>query len=116
MFYEQLFSTSRYLHYLIGDYGAAIEEYDNAVRLCPNYETDFIDSNFAHGGEATVESAIKLLDSIVSDSPRNADDFYYTGIKALFTNDRLSAELAFQIASELDYGDRTKIDQHLANL
>ena len=41
----------------------AIEDYDNAVRLCPNYETDFMDRNFAYGGKYAVDRARELLDS-----------------------------------------------------
>ena len=104
------------VHYAKQNYDIAIENYDNVVRLCPNYETDFIESKFVHGGQDAVEVAIKLLNSRVNTYPQNADDFYYTGVQALFSNDGLSAELAFQIASELGYGDQNKIEQHLANL
>ena len=98
------------------DYDTAIENYDNVVRLCLNYETDFIESKFVHGGQDAVEVAIKLLRSRVNNLPQNADNFYYTGLQALFSNDRYSAELAFQIALLLDYDDKEKIQQHLTNL
>lgn len=111
-----LYLTRGDIYRQIGACDKAIEDYDNAVRLCPNYETDCIDSRFMHGGKDQIEEAIKLLKSMVSDPPESAKEFYYTGVRSLFENDRLSAKLAFQIASEEDYGDCTKIDQHLANL
>ena len=40
-----------YTYYQEGDYDRAIEDYDNAVRLCSNYETDYIDTQFMHGGQ-----------------------------------------------------------------
>ena len=104
------------VYYAKKDYDMAVENYDSVVRLCPNYETDFIESKFVHGGQDAVEVAIKLLNSRVNTYPQNADYFYYTGVQALFSNDGLSAELAFQIASKLGYGDQNKIEQHLANL
>ena len=104
------------IYYAQGDENKALESYDNIVRLCPNYKTDFIESKFAYGGQDAVEVAIKLLRSRVNNLPQNADNFYYTGVLALFTNDRLSAERAFQLASLSDYHDQAKIDQHLANL
>ena len=98
------------------DYDRAITDYDNAVRLCPNYETDFIDRKFVYGGKAAVESAIELLDRVISNPPQSSADFYYTGIKALFQNDGLSAERAFESALLLGYDNPAKINQHLANL
>ena len=68
-----------------GDYTKAIEDYDNAVRLCPNYRTDFIDGKFllVYGKEA-IEKAIELLDSMINNPPKSADDFYYIGVRDLF--------------------------------
>ena len=104
------------VYYADQDYDTAIENYDNVVRLCPNYETDFIESKFVHGGQDAVEVAIKLLRNKVNNPPQNAGDFYYTGLQGLFSNDLYSAELAFQIALLLDYDDKEKIQQHLTNL
>lgn len=98
------------------DYDIAIENYDNVVRICPNYVEDFVNSKFANGGQEEVEKAIELLDSIYFSPPQSKDDFYYTGVRALFRNDRLSAERWFQIALKLGYGDCDKINQHLENL
>ena len=41
----------------------------------------------------------------------SADAYYYTGVKALFENDGLSAEWAFQNALLLGYHDQDKINQ-----
>ena len=69
-----------------GGYEEAIKDYDNAVRLCPNYETDFINDKFMLVyGKDSVERAIKLLDSIVNDPPISAADYYYTGVQSLFS-------------------------------
>ena len=95
----------------------AVEDYDNAVRLCPNYENDFINGKFVLVyGKESIEKAIKLLNSIVSDPPESSADFYYTGVQALFRNDGYSAELAFQIALLSDYDGTEKIQQHRVNL
>ncbi len=104
------------VYYADQDYDTAVENYANVVRLCPNYETDFIESKFVHGGKDAVEVAIKLLNSRVNTPLQNADDFYYTGVRALFDNDGTSAKDAFQIALLKGYVDRAKIDQHLTNL
>ena len=102
--------------YLTGNYDAAIADYDNAVRLCPNYETDFMDANFVFGGENAVEVAIELLNSVVSDPPESAADYYYTGVRQLFINDGFTAQLCFEKALELGYSDGAKVKQHLENL
>lgn len=87
-----------YAYYEKGCNDKAIEDFDNAVRLCPNYETDFIDSNFAHGGAEAVEAAIELLNSKPNTPPESAADFYYTGVRALFENHKITAQRAFKIA------------------
>ena len=66
-----------------GNYDRAIEDFDNAVRLCPNCEADYIDSKFAHGGKYLVERAIELLDSVINTPYENAIDFYYAGGKTV---------------------------------
>ena len=99
-----------------GDYDRAIEDFDNTVRLCPNYETDYIDSKFAHGGEYLVERAIELLDSVINTPHENAIDFYYAGVRGVFLNDRLFARRYFELALKLGYDDREKVKQHLENL
>ena len=100
-----------------GDYTKAIEDYDNAVRLCPNYRTDFIDGKFLLVyGKETIEKAIELLDSMINNPPESADDFYYIGVRELFWNENLCAKRAFQIALKLGHDDTAKIKQHLENL
>ena len=103
------------IHRAIGNRERAIEDYDNAVRLCPNYETDFIEIEFVYGGKGAVEAAIELLNDIVSDPPDTATDYYYIGVRQLFMNDGLSAERCFKIALA-GYHDREKVEQHLENL
>ena len=106
-----------YIYYAKNDYNSAVENYDNVVRLCPNYETDFINSKFAHGGKAAVEAAIELLTSIVAGlSEADVNHYYYTGVRALFDNDGLSARRAFQIALNLGYDGQAKIEKHFENL
>ena len=98
------------------DYDEAVENYDNVVRLCPNYQTDFIESKFAHGGKKTVNEAIELLNNRVNTPMKNAVDYYYVGVQSLFRNDGLSAKRAFEIALKEGYGDQQKIKKHLENL
>ena len=106
-----------YAYHKKGEYDKAIEDFDNAVRLCPNYETDFINSHFVHGRVKAIKTVIELLDSVISSaSPKSAVDFYYTGVRALFSNDGLIARRAFEIALRLGYEGHTKIERHLENL
>ena len=103
-------------YYEKDDYDRAIEDFDNAVRLCPNYETDYIDSEFVHGGREAVEAAIELLNGKVNSPAESATDFYYAGIALLFQNDKIRARRRFEIALGLGYDDREKVKQHLENL
>ena len=105
-----------YAYYEKGEYDKAIEDFDSAVRICSNYETDFIESHFAHGGQEEVNAGIELLNSMVGPSCESAADFYYTGVRALFVNDRLTAWRCFERALKLGYEDRQKVKQHLENL
>ena len=105
------------LYLEIGDYSAAIEDFDNAVRVCPNYETDFKTCEFVFRGKGVVEQALQLLESIVKNlSEGDVDYYYYTGVQSLFRNDRQSAEEAFQRALTLGCENRPKIGRHLENL
>ncbi len=105
-----------YAYYKKGNSEQAIEDYNGAVRLCSNYETDFIDSRFAHGGQEAIEAGIELLNSVIGSPPESAADFYYTGVKLLLINDRLQAQMAFEIALNLGYKDREQVERHLENL
>ena len=104
-------------YHAMGDVELAIENYDNVIRLCPNYVTDFIDSNFAHGGKEEVNQATKLLDEIVED-PARSESFaaYYSGVSILFKDNRHKARRRFETALELGFDDYAKIEKHLANL
>lgn len=106
-----------YAYYRKGDFEQAIEDYDSAVRLCSNYETDFIDSNFAHGGVEGVEAGLELLSSVIGSlSKKSAANFYYAGVRTLLWNGKLTAHRAFKMALELGYEDLTKVERHLENL
>ena len=99
-----------------GDYNRAIKDYDNAVRLCPDYEIQFIDADKIYWGKDELEKIIQRLGSVINSLGESADAYYYTGVKALFENDGLSAQRYFEIALKLGYDDRAKIKQHLGNL
>ena len=105
-----------YAYYKKGDFEQAIEDYDSAVRLCSNYEADFIESDFAHGGREEVEAGLELLNSMINSPPKSASDSYYTGVKLLLINNRHRAQRMFEIALELGYDDLTKVKRHLENL
>ena len=105
-----------YAYYKKGDFEQAIEDYDSAVRLCSNYETDFIDSLFAHGGQEEIEAGIELLNNVIGSSPESAADCYYTGVKLLLINNRHRAQRMFEMALELRYEDLTRVERHLENL
>ena len=93
-----------------------MEDYDNAIRLCPNYAPDFIDRKFVHGGEGGVQYAIELLRDTIASPPESADDFYYLGIKSILQNDTLSARDCFTLAERNGFEDTDKLRQHQENL
>ncbi|MYC05977.1 MAG: tetratricopeptide repeat protein [Chloroflexi bacterium] len=100
---------------ILGDQDRTIADLDDAVRLCPNYEADFIDKKFV-AIDGSIELAMELLKSVVN-SPRKSEfDYYYTGVRSLFLNDLLSAEMCFMKASKLGSEFAAKIDRHLENL
>ena len=104
---------------LTGDYARAIEDYDNTVRLCPNYKTAFVDRKFIYGGQASVDKAVKLLNSIVEDyvdSGNKAAAAYYLGVSCLFNGNRNRAREYFEEACQQGFDDRTKVAKHLENL
>ena len=105
-----------YAYYKKGNSEQAIEDYDSAVRLCSNYETDFVDSKFAHGGWKEIEAGIELLKSMISSPRESATDHYYAGVCALLMNNSLIAQRAFKMALSLGYEDLTKLERHLENL
>ena len=105
-----------YAYYKKGNSKQAIEDYDSAVRICSNYETDFIDSHFAHGGREEVGAGVELLDSVISSPPESAADYYYTGLQLLLFNNRHQAQMAFEITLNLGYKDQAKVKRHLENL
>ena len=111
----------------------AIEDYDNTVRLCPNYKTDFADGKFVNGGQAAVDEAIRLLDRrikaavdevgicisggaavydkevkdrmIATCHPESATFFYYLGVRSLFENSPVNPWKYFVQAMVLNYDD-----------
>ena len=94
----------------------AIKDYDSAVRLCPNYKSNFVDTNFAHGKKEFVEKARDLLDETMRRHPKGSADYhYYSGVWWLFTGDRLIARRRFTIASRKGCGQEGLV-RHLENL
>ena len=65
--------------------------------------------------KSSIEKASKLLGSKINQPRESAADFYYTGIKALFRNDDITAQRAFKMALELGYEDLTKVKRYLEN-
>ena len=101
----------------IGDRDRAIEDYDNSVRLCPDYETDLINSNFRYGGQLLVDKAVKLLECVEKDTSRPyAFRAYYAGVKILLQNNKHKACRRFERALELGFNPDAKIAEHLENL
>ena len=99
------------------DYDMAIENYDNVVRICPNYVEDFVNSKFANGGQEEVHKAVKLLESVV-DNSTHPESFaaYCSGVSILFSGNRHKARRRFERARELGFKDDNKIAEHLENL
>ena len=103
----------------MGDYNLAIKDYDNAVRLCPDYATDFVDDNFRFGGEDAVHQARELLKSVSDDCWNSGDKAaaaYYSGVSILFSANKHKARRRFETARELGFKDDSKIAEHLENL
>ena len=96
----------------------AIEAYDDTVRLCPNYKTDFVDRKFAYGGDAAVERAIESLTSKIKGID-NPESKYYEGVRSLFRGDGTNALRCFKLAEKEGYNDGAngaKLAKHLDNL
>ena len=98
-----------------------IEDIDNAVRLGRNFEDLFIDNQSVAGSPAVnigVAVAMKLLETLTGGAPgpSTATDYYYCGVRALYTNNRRTARQYFEKAKELGFENHAKLDQHLANL
>lgn len=108
------------MYYAIDNYDQALEDYDNVVRLCPNYKISFLDDNFKKFGvQGEVDRATKLLDSI-SDNyyqvGNKAAAAYYSGVSILFLGNKHKARRRFERARELGFKDNSKIAEHLENL
>ena len=105
------------LHQEMGRYSLAVEDYDSAVRLYPQYETDFVDRRFVQGALASAEKAALFLKSrIALLAPQSPSWYYYTGLECLYSNDATSALDCFLLARELGYPDRVKLNRHISNL
>ena len=95
------------------------EDYDNTVRLCPDYETDLVDLKFIYGGEASTDKAVELLKRVVEgyrDSQNDAAAAYYEGVRCLFTNYPDAAQENFEAAREKGFDESSKVTKHLENL
>ena len=115
----QLYLNRGNLYEEMGDYGAALKDYDASLRLCLDYADFSIDSDFILVDPDTVDTAIKLLDSVVEDYYRSenfADAAYYSGVSILFTGNTHIARENFERARDLGFEDDAKITEHLENL
>ena len=108
------------MYFAIGNYDQALEDYDNVVRLCPNYKIDFLDDNFKKFRvQGEVAQATKLLDSVSDNYYQSGNDAaaaYYSGVSILFCGNKPKARRRFERARELGFEDDTKIAEHLENL
>ena len=107
------------IYHAKGDVESAIKSYDNVVRICPNYVKDFVNSNFAHGGEEESDEAVKLLDKIVDDycdTGNFAAAAYYSGVSILFSGNPHIAQENFETARDLGFDESGKLTKHLENL
>ena len=70
---------------------------------------------FVYAREA-VQRARELLTSMISYPRKSAADYYYTGVRALFRNDRtIVAPESFELALQRGY-EPDKVNQHLKSL
>ena len=107
------------IYHTKGDIKLAIANYDNVVRLCPNYVTDFVNSNFAHGGSEEVDQARELLKSVSDDYYKSGDlaeAAYYEGVSFLLLPNKIRARECFEAARDEGFEHNTKIDMHLKNI
>ena len=100
-----------------GDSDRAIDDYDNAHRVCPNYRNDVLRGQFPFVyARAAVDDARALLSSVISVPMKSGADFYLTGLLSLFEGDTTSAKDCFLIALRLGYEHPDKVRKHLDNL
>ena len=100
-----------------GDIGRAIDDYDNAHRICPNYVNDVLRGQFPFVyARAAVDDARALLSSVISAPMKSVADLYLTGLLSLFEGDTTSAKDCFHNALRLGYKDPDKVRKHLDNL
>ena len=94
---------------------ALLIDIDNAVRLCSNYETDFLDRKLLSDDDVIGE-AIKTLSDVAND-PETPECVaaYYWGVRKLYINPFAATEV-FIKARELGFSDHEKLDRHLQNL
>ena len=100
-----------------GDIDRAIDDYDNAHRICPNYVNDVLRGQFPFVyARAAVDDARALLSSVISAPMKSVADLYLTGLLSLFEGDTTSAKDCFHNALRLGYKDPDKVRKHLDNL
>ena len=115
-------TDSAVLSHLMHDHILRIlDDIDSAVRLGGDYEELYIDnSDVAQSASTqnTIALATKMLESIMVDpsNPRTASDYYYCGVRALYTNNRNRALQYFERAKELGFENLANVDQHINNL
>ena len=93
-----------------------LEDFDNAVRLCPDYyEANYIDKKAVLMGDA-INLTLMFLKSLIGDPRESEFDYYHSGVREIFLNDLYSAEVCFVMARNLGncYGE--KLERHLQNL
>ena len=100
-----------------GDSDRAIDDYDNAHRVCPNYVNDVLRGKFPFVyARAAVDDARALLSSVISAPMKRVADLYLSGLLSLFEGDTTSAKDCFHNALRAGYKDPDKVRKHLDNL
>ena len=56
------------------------------------------------------------MNSMIGSPPEGAADYYYAGVRALFRNDKFTAQRAFKMVLESGYENSENIERHLENL
>ena len=99
----------------LGDVSAMLIDFDNAVRLCSNYETDFLDRDLISDHNVVGVAIQALLDVVEDPDTPECDKAYYTGVHSLYVNP-FGVREAFENARNLGFSDRERLDRHLQNL
>ena len=85
----------------MGQHSAAIQDYDAAIRLQPNYVDAYVNRGVAKSNLKRHAAAIQDFDTAVGLQPENALTYYNRGLSKYNLGHTLAAKQDFQTALQL---------------